>query len=99
MSQIFEALRRSRGQGRDDRPSTRTGQADAVLASLGFASERKRRSRGAPTPLLLALLAAIAWLGWSWYGAPAPQPTAQRDAPRTAPPPQPSAPRQAPRAV
>ena len=67
MSQIFEALKRSRQYGEANRAG-RSTQADALLATMGFASERKqsRRQRLAPV-ILLALLTIGGWLVWrSW---------------------------------
>ena len=81
MSQIFEALKRSRQYGHADRAG-RSAQADAVLATMGFASERKRSPREQLAPvILLALLAIGGWLVWrSWDAGRLPDAAPQQPA-------------------
>ena len=68
MSQIFEALRRSREPSRSPAAPRQSAHADAVLATLGFASERPQRNRAWRQPLILVvLLAILASIGWRWY--------------------------------
>lgn len=89
VSQIFEALKRSREQHRGDREARRTAQADAVLATMGFASERKPKPRERLAPfLLIVLILLIAWFGWRTYTSEAPQriATAERAATPQRPP-------------
>ena len=91
VSQIFEALRRSRQQDRSDAGNKRTAHADALLATMGFASEKpKPRRRYAPA-LLVVLLALAGWLGWRWYSE-RPEPSIAERAPVVNRPAQPAAP-------
>jgi tetratricopeptide (TPR) repeat protein len=78
VSQIFEALRRRQEQDQREGSSRRTAQADAVLATMGFASERQRSPRERYAPLLLGLLlVVVGWLGWRWYAGAETHPMAQ----------------------
>lgn len=81
MSQIFDALRRSRERDRHDGTANRNAQADAVLATMGFASERKPGPRTRLAPLLVLLLLTVtALLGWRWYTDDETHPTANQPA-------------------
>lgn len=95
VSQIFEALKRSRELHRDDRAARRTAQTDAVLATMGFASERKPKPRERLAPfLLIFLVLLVVWFGWRIYTNEAPQsgvpveraPASQRAAANAHPP-------------
>jgi Tfp pilus assembly protein PilF len=67
VSQLFDSLRRGRGEY-DRSNATRTAQGDAVLATLGYSSQR-RNARSAvvlAVVLVLGLVGAV-WVGWHNY--------------------------------
>ena len=69
MSLLFDSLRRGRQDGRTKAKNRHGGDADAVLATMGYA----RENRGGMAQRILACLAAAAvlfavgWFGWQWY--------------------------------
>lgn len=67
MSQLFDALRRGRQIAALKAP--RTAQGDAVLATLGYAPTRRRRTPRSPVgpAMLLVGAAAAGWVGWNVY--------------------------------
>ena len=67
MSQIFDALRRSRKSDARSTPS-RTAHGDAVLATLGYAPPRRRRQY-LPVVVCAVLGLAIAGIGWITWRA------------------------------
>ena len=96
VSQLFEALRRGR-QSPHSSPgsSRRTAHTDAVLATLGYASERRGAGPRRVLARVLAMIAitAGAWFGWQWYSSLSVKPAARAQVNRPPQPASPSAPR------
>ena len=96
MSQLFDSLRR---HGRPAPPRSaplRSGKAEAVLATLGYSTVRRRGAVSAlGGPIALLAVAALGWYAWTTYSEP-PADDPRRDA---AHPPAPAAPTPPPVAV